>query len=86
MSSNEILLVVITIVVFWLSRREISGLRAEVLKLWAKNPTAQEREWAKRLAPILIEAVRKHTGSQDEIEAQVARDLYCSIAMMRGRS
>jgi hypothetical protein len=37
-----------------------------------------------RLAPILVEMVRKHSGSRDEIEAQIARELYCSIAVMRG--
>ena len=46
--------------------------------------TAQEREWAKRLAPILVDMVGKHDGSRDEIEAQVGRELYCAIAMMRG--
>jgi hypothetical protein len=48
------------------------------------QPTTEEREWAIRLAPILVEMVRKHSGSRDEIEAQIARELYCSIAMMRG--
>jgi hypothetical protein len=48
------------------------------------QPNMQEREWAKRLAPILIEMVRKHSGSRDEIEAQIARELYCSVAAMRG--
>lgn len=48
------------------------------------QPTTQEREWARRLAPILVEMVRKHSGPHDEIEAQIARELYCSIAMMRG--
>ena len=48
------------------------------------QPTAGEREWAIRLAPILVEMVRKHSGSRDEIEAQIARELYCSIAVMRG--
>ena len=48
------------------------------------QPTAQEREWAKRLAPVLVEMVRKHAGSREEIEAQVARELYCAAAMMRG--
>ena len=43
-----------------------------------------QREWAVRLAPILVEMVRKHTGSRDEIDAQIARELYCSIAVMRG--
>jgi hypothetical protein len=48
------------------------------------QPTKQEREWAIRLAPILVEMVRKHSGSSDELEAQIARELYCSIAMMQG--
>ena len=48
------------------------------------QPTKEEREWAIRLAPILVEMVRKHSGSQDEFEAQIARELYCSIAMMQG--
>jgi hypothetical protein len=48
------------------------------------QPTMQEREWAKRLAPILVEMVRKHSGPIDEIEAQIARELYCSVAMIRG--
>jgi hypothetical protein len=48
--------------------------------------TTQEREWANRLAPILVEMVRKHSGSPDEIEAQIARELYCSVATMRGGS
>ena len=48
------------------------------------QPTAREREWAKRLAPILVDMVCKHDGSRDEIEAQVGRELYCAIAMMRG--
>jgi hypothetical protein len=50
------------------------------------QPTSQERKWAKRLAPILIEMVRKHSGPHDEIEAQIARELSCSVAMMRGGS
>jgi hypothetical protein len=50
----------------------------------APQPTTQEREWAKRLAPILVEMVRKHSGSRDEIEAQIARELYCSVAAMWG--
>ena len=50
------------------------------------QPTVQEREWARRLAPILVEMVRKHSGSRDEIESQIARELYCSVAMMRGGS
>jgi hypothetical protein len=48
------------------------------------QPTAQEREWAKRFAPVLVEMVRKHTGSREEIEAQVGRALCCSAAMMWG--
>jgi hypothetical protein len=48
------------------------------------QPTTQEREWAIRLAPILVEMVRKHSGSSHEIEAQIARELYCSVAMFRG--
>jgi hypothetical protein len=50
------------------------------------QPTSQEREWAKGLAPILVKMVRNHIGSSDEIEAQVARELYCAVAMMQGRS
>lgn len=50
------------------------------------QPTAQEREWAKALAPILVEMVRKHSGSREEIEAHIARELYCAAAMMRGRA
>jgi hypothetical protein len=48
------------------------------------QPTNQEREWAKRLAPILVDMVRKHSGSREEIEAQISRELYCSVAMLRG--
>jgi hypothetical protein len=48
------------------------------------QPTTQEREWAKRLAPILVDMMLKHSGSRDEIEGQIARELYCSVAMMRG--
>lgn len=47
------------------------------------QPTAQERDWAKRLAPILVEMVSKHSGPREEIEAQIARELYCSVATMR---
>jgi hypothetical protein len=50
------------------------------------QPTAQEREWAKGLAPILVDMARKHDGPRDEIEAQVGRALYCAVAMMRGSS
>jgi len=50
------------------------------------QPTTQEREWAKGLAPILVEMVRKHTGSREEIDAQIARELYCAVAMMRSRA
>ena len=48
------------------------------------QPTTRERERAKGLAPILVDLVRKHAGSQDEIEAQVGRELYCAVAMLRG--
>jgi hypothetical protein len=50
------------------------------------QPTPREREWAKTLAPILVAMVRKHSGPRDEIEAQIARELYCSIAMFLGRN
>lgn len=49
-----------------------------------QQPNKQEREWAIGLAPILVEMVRKHSGSHDEPEAQIARELYCSIATMQG--
>jgi hypothetical protein len=48
------------------------------------QPTTQERDWAKRHAPILVEMVSKHAGPREEIEAQIARELYCAVAMMRG--
>ena len=47
------------------------------------QPTTQEREWAKRLAPILVEMMYKHSGAREEIEAQIARELHCSVAIMR---
>ena len=50
------------------------------------QPTPQEREWAKGLTPVLVDMVRKHDGPRDEIEAQVGRELYCAVAMLRGRS
>jgi len=50
------------------------------------QPTAQERDWAKGLAPILVDMVCKHDGSREEIEAQIARALCCAVAMMRGCS
>jgi hypothetical protein len=50
------------------------------------QPTKEEREWANRLALVLVEMVHKHTGSRDEIAAQIARELYCSVATMRGGS
>jgi hypothetical protein len=48
------------------------------------QPTQQERECVIRLAPLLVEMVRKHSGSRGEIESQIAPELYCSVAMMRG--
>lgn len=44
------------------------------------QPTTQERNWAIRLAPILVEMARKHSDSRDEIEPQIAREPYCSTA------
>jgi hypothetical protein len=49
----------------------------------APQPTSHERTWAIEIAKLIVEMVQKHEGSQEEIESQVARELYCSLANMR---
>ena len=48
------------------------------------QPTEAERKWAIKIAKVIVAMVRKHEGSKSEIETQVARELYCSIANLRG--
>lgn len=46
------------------------------------QPTSRERDWAAELAPIIVRMVHGYKGDRQEIESQVARELYCSVAML----
>lgn len=46
------------------------------------QPTEREREWAIKIAKIIVRMVREHKGSKSEIESQIARELYCSVAIL----
>lgn len=46
------------------------------------QPTKREREWASKFAKVIVRMVREHKGSKSELERQVARELYCSVAML----
>ena len=52
------------------------------------QPTAREREWAKGLAVLIVDMVRKHQGEikgdADELEGQIAFELRNSVANLAG--
>lgn len=47
------------------------------------QPTPRERQWAIDLAKIIVEVARG-VSDPDEAEGQVARELYCAVAMLNG--